>query len=62
MNSPNFTLGPVEIPYRPLEQNSPEALLNHFVKCEQSEREESLYGAPIQLVVTTCQNKGEGTA
>lgn len=51
--------GPIEIPFRSLQMNSPEALLHKIVKTEQSYLEESLYGAPMQLIIyTLCGQQG----
>lgn len=52
--------GPIEIPYRSLRMNTPKALLTTFVKTEQSATEESLYGAPIRLTITTISGQSGG--
>lgn len=52
--------GPIMIPFRSLRMNSPEALLHKVVKADQSTIEESLYGAPMQVVVSTLAGQAGG--
>lgn len=49
--------GPIQVPHRSRKMNSPEAILHAIVKADQSASEESLYGAPMKLVITTIEGR-----